>query len=149
MLCVSPQVYAILLQQFPQTKTCALKVGPQGQSVPTKSCFLGQASWSTGDSAVLCFLWTLDSQTLWGRSVLLSSSFSVLAPCLRDKGRKQEVMSLSGPGLSYFPVSLYFLRFYLFIFREVKGQRKREKHQSVASCVLPNRTPNPQPRHVP
>ena len=36
--------------------------------------------------------------------------------------------------------------------REVGRERNtdvREKHQSVASCMLPNRGPGPQPRHVP
>ena len=35
------------------------------------------------------------------------------------------------------------LRFYLFIFREEKGQREGEKHQLASSCTYPNWEPNP------
>ena len=45
----------------------------------------------------------------------------------------------------------FFLRFYLFIFREGKGGRKRGRETSLCGCLL--HTPywglGPQPRHVP
>ena len=49
-------------------------------------------------------------------------------------------------------VSLFFILFYLFIFREKakEGEREGEKHQcAVASHVPCTREPGLQPRHVP
>ena len=44
----------------------------------------------------------------------------------------------------------FFLRFYLFIFREKGRERRKEKHHCVvASRVPPIGKPGPQPRHVP
>ena len=46
--------------------------------------------------------------------------------------------------------NLFFKRFYLFIFREGRRGRKREKHQYVvASVVPPHWGPGLQPRYVP
>ena len=44
-----------------------------------------------------------------------------------------------------------FLRFYLFIFREGKGGRKRGRETSICGCLLhaPDQGPGPQPRHAP
>ena len=44
-----------------------------------------------------------------------------------------------------------FLRLFLPSFQEVKGGKEREgeKHQSVASCMAPNRGLKTQPRHIP
>ena len=50
-----------------------------------------------------------------------------------------------------FIIFYFFLRFYLFIFREGKGGWKRERETSMCGCLphTPYWGPGPQPRHVP
>ena len=52
--------------------------------------------------------------------------------------------------------SIFFLGFYVFVFRERgrEGEKERnmnvrKKHQSSASCIRPDQGPGWQPRHVP
>ena len=73
--------------------------------------------------------------------------FKLVVILLLVVGKKQSVSACASTLAS----GSIFQRFYLFIFREGKGRRKRGRETSICGCPLnvPHWGPGPQPTHVP